>query len=105
MAIDFDALVLAPCHAVFGQTATFSPTDSEDFQINVVFDKAYESVVFLEGQPVTEKIPVVGVRISEFPVYPKQYDRLSVNGENYIVREVRDDSHGAAKLMLNGPLS
>ena len=103
MAIDFDTLVLGPCHNTFGQTATYKPQGAASFPISVIFDKAYEGLTIIEGQAITEKTPVVGVRISEFITYPRQNDTITISTETYQVREVRDDSHGAAKLMLNGP--
>lgn len=104
MAIDFDSLVLAPCQQVFGEPVFYDSELSGTFELSGIFDKAYESVVVQEGQAISERMPVIGCRSSQFPTYPKQGDKLTVQNERYLVREVRDDSHGNIKLMLNGPV-
>lgn len=104
MPIDWNALVLEPCHATFGEPAVYTPQGGAPFPINGVFDKAYEGIVVLQGEAVSERMPVLGCKAVDFTTYPKQDDTLVVRGESYVVREVRDDSHGAIKLMLNGPM-
>jgi hypothetical protein len=44
------------------------------------------------------------VQLSQFLFYiPQQGDTLTIarTGETFIVKEVRDDGHGAAQLLLN----
>ena len=105
--IDFSALVLAPAMVSFGQTVSYVPARGASFSFNGVFDEAYTELVVIDGEAVTVKMPVLGVRLSDMAQYPVQGDALSTfslvsqTTNKYIVREVRPDSHGGAKLMLN----
>lgn len=99
--VDWDALVLGPCLAVFGDPVTFVPVIGSPIAISGVFDEAYGEVV-LDGEvPITSESPVLGVRLSAFVAPPQQGDALVVRNSRYVVREVRPDGHGGAKLMLN----
>jgi hypothetical protein len=73
------------------------------FQIAGVFDEAYREVDPAAGMALTTETPVLGVRLSQFPLPPLQGDALTIvrTGETYLVKEVRPDSHGYAKLLLN----
>jgi hypothetical protein len=106
---DIDALILAPCVAAFGEMAqgfdlvTYTPQGAAAFQLDGIFDRAYREIDPLTMLPITSAMPVIGVRVSQFPpgIAPAQGDLLTIRGGFYVVREVRADGHGAAKLMLN----
>lgn len=101
--IDWDAHVLAPLEGVFGEAVTYTPAVGLPFQISGVFDEAYREVELAGGLGMTSEMPVLGVRLSQFSVAPKQGDQLTIQrtAATYAVKEVRQDGHGAAKLMLN----
>lgn len=102
--VDWDAVVLGPVVGVFGEPVTYVPAAGQPITVSGVFDEAYtEVIVGGDGIPVTSVMPVLGVRIAQFPQLPRQGDTLTVQrtGERFTVREVRDDGHGCAKLMLN----
>lgn len=104
MAIDFDALVLGPCRDTFGEKATYKPATGASFAISGVFDEAYRELTLLDtGDATSSDIPVLGVRLADFPAPPAQNDKLTIVSVNstFIVKEVRPDGHGWAKLMLN----
>lgn len=101
MPIDFSTLVLNPCMNTFADDITYIPAVEPQFAARGVFDEAYEELVVIDGQPVTTRMPVLGIRLSEYAVAPVQNDQLIIGVKRYIVREVRIDSHGGAKLMLN----
>lgn len=109
MTLSFDTLVLAPCLAAFGEVAQgwpepiYTPQGWPDFAIDGVFDEGYREVDLFPGSPVTSAAPVLGVRLSDFPpnVAPSQGDLVVIRGVNYLVREVRPDSHGFLLLTLN----
>lgn len=103
MTIDWDKNVLAPCEAVFGEALQYMPAAGTAFQVTGIFDEAHREVDLAGGMGVTTTSPVAGVRLSQFPVPPKQGDTLTrlANSTTYAVKEVRPDSHGGAKLMLN----
>jgi len=91
--------------AVFGEAVTYMPAAGGSYAINGVFDDAYLKEVMFEdaSQGVTEVSAVLGVQLSQFTTAPVQNDQLSVASVNstYVVRDVRRDSHGGAKLMLS----
>ncbi len=103
--INWSAIVLGPLMGVIGEAATYRPYAGGSYAITGVFDDAYLKEVMFEdaSQGVTEVSAVLGVQLSQFPAAPVQNDQLSVasNGSTYVVREVRPDSRGGAKLMLS----
>ncbi len=103
MAIDWDGNVLAPVLGVFGESITYSPAAGAPFAISGVFDEAYSEIDLAGGMPVTTDTPVVGVRLAQFAAPPSQGDSLTIArlGWTFVVKEVRPDGHGYAKLMLN----
>lgn len=103
--INWDSLVIGPLQGVFGEPVTYRPYASQPYQITGVFDDAYLKEVLFEdaSQGVTEISAVLGVQLSQFSTEPAQSDQLFVARVNstYVVREVRTDSHGGAKLLLS----
>ena len=100
--IDWDAVLLGPVQEVFGELVMYLPAVGSSFPITGVYDDAYRSVD-LSGMGVTSDMPVVGVRLAEFPSLPRQGDQLTVQrtGATFDVKEVQPDGHGWAMLKLN----
>lgn len=106
MAVDWDEMVLGPLMAEFGEDTqpVYTPAGGVSFPIDGIFDEAFTEVVLLDdGSRVASTFPVLGVRIAQIPNGPRQGDRVSIAKVNttYVVREVRPDGHGEAKLLLN----
>ena len=105
MSIDWDSLVIGPLQGVFGELVAYMPFAGGALPITGVFDNAYlKEVMFEDGLTgVTEVSAVLGVQLSQFQTPPVQNDQLSVASVNttYLVREVRVDSRGGAKLLLS----
>lgn len=109
--LSFDSLIVGPCIAAFGENAQgnvlpfYTPQGGAGFAIDGVFDDGWHEVDILRESPITSSAPSLGVQLSAFPagVMPQQGDAVTVRGNTYAVREVRPDSHGWARLMLNGP--
>ena len=107
MAIDWDAMVVGPCISEFGvdpDCVTYiSARGGVLKDITGVFDEAYRDPTVLETEPgATSVAPVLGVQPSQFPpLYPPaQNDRVVIKGRTFVVKDVRPDGHGDAKLML-----
>jgi hypothetical protein len=105
MPVNWSAEVIGPLMGVFAEPVTYRPFAGGSFQIAGVFDNAYLKEVMFEdaSSGMTEVSAVLGVQLSQFPSIPAQNDQLSVASVNttYVVREVRTDSRGGAKLMLS----
>jgi len=105
MPISWDKMVLAPLMGAFGEPVTYRPAAGGAYAISGVFDDAYLKEVMFEdaSQGVTEVSAVLGVQLSQFTAPPVQNDQLSVASVNttYVVRDVRPDGRGGAKLMLS----
>ena len=105
MPVNWDQVVLKSLMGVFGEPVTYKPASGTPYPIEGVFDDAYLKEVMFEdaSQGVTEISAVLGIQLSQFSAYPVQNDQLSVTSVNstYVVREVRPDSHGGAKLLLS----
>lgn len=105
MPIDWNAEVIGPLIGVFGEPVTYRPLAGGSFPITGVFDDAYLKEVMFEdaSSGVTEVSAVLGVQLSQFPAPPAQNDGLSVASVNttFVVRDVRVDGRGGAKLLLS----
>jgi hypothetical protein len=103
--IDWQANVVGPCIAVFGEPATFKARSwNMPFGISAIFDDAFKVVTMSrDGTEVLSTFPAAGVNLADFPVMPAQGDEVTREGtgQTYVVREVRKDSHGGAMLILN----
>ena len=104
--IDFDALVVGPTVAVFGEPVLYQPLGAVPYLITAVFDEAYLEQYALDTlMPgnVSNGRPMLGVQLSQFVRPPLQDDTALVvrTGVTYWVNEVRPDSHGGARLLLN----
>ncbi len=101
--IDWDALVLGPCLAQFAEAVDYTPAGGAMVTVTGVYDEQYTAVDMLDGQGVTSAMPVLGVQLSQFVTPPQQGDALTIvrTSEAFLVKEVRPDGHGWAKLLLN----
>lgn len=104
MTVNWDALVIGPTIGVFGESITYTPLYRSPITITGVFDDAYHQLVMLEdgSMGATEVSAVLGVQLSQFSITPAQNDQVLVQrtGSQFLVREVRVDSHGWAKFLL-----
>ncbi len=115
--IDWDAELLAPVMAVFGEGEAsqpdnlpfYTPRGRPGFPLpDAVFDSEYRSVTELsDGSPASTLSPVLGVRRSLFAVPPKANDTVyipRVDG-TFIVKDPQPDGHGHILLILMGPVA
>lgn len=101
--------MLGPLAKVFGEGVQadgpimFYPDGGTPYPIDGVFDAAYRDIhlvdTFVDANIV---VPVLGVRLAIFPVAPIPDDQVFIpsTGNMYLIKEIRPDSHGWAKLML-----
>lgn len=66
-----------------------------------VFTAAHQEVDARTGVAVSMVQPVLEVRQSDLPALPTEGDAVTVQGELYLIVEVRPDGHGFLKLMLH----
>ncbi|WP_237169944.1 head-tail joining protein [Pandoraea faecigallinarum] len=103
--IDWDAEVLGPLMGVFGEPVQYRPHTGAPLTIGGVFDDAYQKEMLFSDASVEISTvqAVLGVQLSQFKVLPAQNDQLTVEstGASYVVKDVRVDSHGGAKLILS----
>lgn len=107
--IDWDELVLAPLEGVFGEgeqegRIQFHPFDGEPYDIDGIYDAAYRDAALVDPMVSANTTqPILGVRLSIFRAAPVPGDDqvyIPRAGKMFLVKEVRPDSHGGAKLML-----
>ena len=119
MTFDWNDLVIGPTVAIFGDTVLYAPAYGTPYQITGVFDEAYveltplgrggldtESFGMASPGAISAAMPVLGVQLSQFQSNPEQDDTLTVTSgphiaQQFVVKEVRSDGHGGAKLLLN----
>jgi hypothetical protein len=81
----------------------YQPVSGPSFTLgSAVFDAAHKEITFKEGAPISTLRPVLGVRLSLFPmgVAPQQGDRVTLRSILYKVADVQPDGHGHALLIL-----
>lgn len=103
MAIDWDAMVLAPIMDTFGEPAVYVSPSQPSFSLTGVFDREHVEVSFdAGGAAVSSRHPVFGCRASAFPagVTPAQGDYLTIQGATYRVMDVQPDGRGHVFLLL-----
>jgi len=107
MAVDWDKHVLAPTVAVFGEDQAKRPvytaSDAPPVEIDGVFDEAYREVDLVDtGVGANTVMPVLGVRLVQFARDPRKGELIAIPGvaKEYVIKDVRPDGHGWAKLML-----
>jgi hypothetical protein len=104
MSVDWDALVLAPLHAIFGETIFYQPIDAEIFRLtDAVFDRAYIQVgTDAGGVPVTALHTIVGIRLASCPprFVPKDGDRVTRDDVTWQVVDEQPDGKGNVVLVL-----
>lgn len=103
MAVDWDALVLAPAMAVFSDPIVLTPTVSQPsaapFLACGVFAVKQVTVQTAEGE-FTDQQPTLGIRLADFPVPPKQGDSFVRAGVVWNIYDVQPDGQGGADLVL-----
>lgn len=98
--IDFDALVLAPAHAVFGTPITYFPGAGRPVAIAGVFNDHYADVSLQDGLQVVDTKIILDVRAAALPNLPVQSDLVSVGDVLYAITNVEPDGVGNLKLTL-----
>ena len=115
MPVNWDAVVLGPLVGVFGEPCTYRNQLWQQSPITGVFDEAYLELTPMGRGPglaseamdyglpgaISTEMPVLGVQLSQFTRPPMQGDAVQIRGTWYVVKEVRVDGHGGAKLLLN----
>lgn len=66
-----------------------------------VFTAAHESLDVSSGVAVLSVQPVLEVAQRELPATPTEGDAVTVQGQLYLIVEVRPDGHGFLKLLLH----
>ncbi|KQN00566.1 hypothetical protein [Sphingomonas sp. Leaf25] len=114
--IDWDAELLAPVMAIFGEgeasqpetVPVYTPRGKAPFPLpDAVFDREYRSVDSLpDGSEATTIKPVLGVRAALFAIPPKVNDTVIIprGGGKFIVKDQQPDGHGHILLILMGPV-
>lgn len=89
--------------AVFGEAANYRPVIGAPFDLVVVFDEAFLPLTINDAtSQISSTNPIAGVRVADFPLAPREDDRIFVPraGQLYLVQNVEFDGHGWARLQL-----
>lgn len=91
--------VMGVAVAVFGDTATYTPSEGSAFEVEGIFRDQYLEIDS-NGYEVLTDTPVLGVKNSDFPSPPEQGDTLVYKGTNYTVQAVHKDGESGSTLIL-----
>lgn len=103
MPVDWDTNVLQPLEQEFAEPVNYTTAAGVVILgILGVFDSACRDVDLNDPLGTVTLMPVLGVRTALFSQDPVPNDIVQVPSVNttYVVREVRKDGHGWAKLLL-----
>lgn len=115
MPIDFDALVLGPCMATFGEPITVDPLASQPgqapYQSTGIFSSRSYEVSLPDGSLMMTQITTLGVQLSQFVIPPAERDVITVGGlpgsppsrpypVQYIAADVQKDGQGGMTMTL-----
>jgi hypothetical protein len=102
--IDFDKLVLAPCQAVFGEPATFTPVASApgapSFAGRGIYTERSVDVQLVDGSVLSSAEKWLDIRLSEIAIVPAQGDRVALRGKLFAIEDLDEDGQGGARLTL-----
>jgi hypothetical protein len=104
VAIDFDALVLDPCMATFAKDVTITPFKSQpgapSYAARGIWEAPEIDVPLEDGTVLSSNTIRLGVRLSEFTVPPVTGDKVTVDGQSYLIDDPDDDGQGGSKWTL-----
>ena len=104
MAVDWDALVLAPTMTVFADPIALTPTVSMPgalaYPARGIFAQRPTRWETAEGGLLTTMETTLGIRLADFPVPPRQGDSLVRLGVTWFVWDVNADGQGGASLSI-----
>lgn len=105
MAVDFDALVLAPLAEIFGEPvpARLVPGDGPPVEFTAIFVENAQESKFQDGIETITLRTWVGCRRTAFARDPAQDEIVEVRSRSYTIAEVHADTMGHLKLYLHGP--
>jgi hypothetical protein len=108
MVVDWDQEVLSELMGELGNAEiTYRPASGAPYAVEGIFEAQYQELKIIDDVGVTTVRPALGVQLSQFRASPVQNDKVSINcadagvNSTYVVREVRPDGYGFARLMLN----
>ena len=101
MAVDFDALVLAPAARVFGECVAYYPASGAATSVTGIFNDRYQETKLQDGLEVIDFRTVLNVRAATFPGgQPAQAELFRVRGILYVVTNVEPDGIGDVRVTL-----
>lgn len=104
MAVDFDALVLAPAMATFARPMAVTPVKSQPgapaYPARGVWTFRPVQIQLEDGRIQSTNEAHLGIRLAEFTVPPAQLDTLVFDGRTYEIADATPDGQGGADLKL-----
>lgn len=104
MTIDFSGLVLGPAMATFAIPITVSPIVSQPtaaaYAAQGVWTVQDVDILLEDGSTLASKSYWLGIKLADYAVVPIKGDGVTVNGNGYVIDQVRPDGQGGAKLVL-----
>lgn len=98
--IDLDALVIAPCHATFGETVRYYPGTGPALDLLGVFEDKFVEATFAESAEVDVTRTVVNVRAALFPADPVKGELFRIRGVLYVINGSQPDGMGDIRFYL-----
>lgn len=100
--VDFSRLVLRPAMQAFGRSfaIVFKPAGGGEHPVRGIFDREFLEVPMEDGETHVSTSARLGIRLDEWPQFPVQKDRVTVNGEVFLIFRAEPDGQGGMTLLL-----
>ena len=98
--IDFDALVLAPAHAIFGESVTYYPGSGPVTTLTGIFNDRYQETKLQDAVEVIDYRTVLNLRAALVDPDPAQGELFRVRGILYVVTNCEPDGIGDLRVTL-----
>lgn len=97
------ALADAAVLGTYAETVTHTPAGGAPLSRRGVFDAEASQLGTVGGVEVESQGPELFIRLSEWTPEPARDDAVTVRGTAYVVRTVRPDGQGGARVPLREP--
>jgi hypothetical protein len=93
--------LLDGCMKAFGTTATYAQSGEDEFDVVGVFDRTFEKVNLGQNEALDSEVISFGCKILDLDVTPKIGDELTIEDEEFQIREIQKDGQGHVKFLLS----
>lgn len=89
------------CVDVFGEAVTYTHLDGSPFETEGIFEAATEQIDPDTGAVILSHQPQISFKLSVLKAIPRQDDRVTIRGKQYLVVDTQHDGQGTVTCRLH----